>query len=384
MSKKTIRVILGIITFAILLTAVVFNISSVAGVILKVIGVFSSFLIGIALAFILNVPMKFIEKRLLFKIRRQKLKRALSIVATLAFCGVIIMIVVFAVVPEIIRTVEAILINLPSIGSQIQDLIDTASSYSDHIANVAGGSQFDLQKLLNEVSLYAQTHMSSLSTSLISVVADTVERIIALVIGFVFSIYILAFKEKLVRQLQMILFAYLKVEWARKIWEIILMANRTFQRFISGQCLEACILGCMFWVSMSIFRLPYAVLISALIGVLALIPIFGAFIGCAVGILLIVFVNPLQALWFVILFIVLQQIEGHCIYPFVIGTSVGLPSIWVLLAVVIGGKIFGVAGMIVFIPLCSVLYALLADNVRKRLDKKKMQISRIKKVPEES
>lgn len=384
MSKKTIRVILGIITFAILLTAVVFNISSVAGVILKVIGVFSSFLIGIALAFILNVPMKFIEKRLLFKIRRQKLKRALSIVATLAFCGVIIMIVVFAVVPEIIRTVEAILINLPSIGSQIQDLIDTASSYSDHIANVAGGSQFDLQKLLNEVSLYAQTHMSSLSTSLISVVADTVERIIALVIGFVFSIYILAFKEKLVRQLQMILFAYLKVEWARKIWEIILMANRTFQRFISGQCLEACILGCMFWVSMSIFRLPYAVLISALIGVLALIPIFGAFIGCAVGILLIVFVNPLQALWFVILFIVLQQIEGHCIYPFVIGTSVGLPSIWVLLAVVIGGKIFGVAGMIVFIPLCSVLYALLADNVRKRLDKKKMQISKIKKVPEES
>ena len=120
------------------------------------------------------------------------------------------------------------------------------------------------------------------------------------------------------------------------------MANRTFQRFISGQCLEACILACMFLITMSVFKMPYAVLISVVIGVMSLIPIFGAFVGCLVGFLLILFVNPIQAFWFLILFIVLQQIEGHCIYPFVIGNSVGLPSIWVLLAVVVGGKLFGV------------------------------------------
>ena len=353
------------------MTAVIFNIASVAGVIWKIGSLFSAFFIGVALAFILNVPMKFAEKRLLFKIKRKKIKRVCSILLTLAFCGVVILIVVFAVVPEIVKTVESIISNLPSIGRQIEDLMHTIGSYSQRFEEAVGSSQLNPTQILDEIAAYIQSHMSNLGTSVISFVADTVGTIVGLVIGFVFSIYILASKEKLVRQLRMILFAYLKKERAQKIWDIILLANHTFQRFISGQCLEACILGCMFFVSMSIFRMPYAVLISVVIGVLALIPIFGAFIGCAVGFLLIVFLNPLQAVWFLVLFIVLQQIEGHCIYPFVIGTSVGLPSIWVLLAVVVGGKLFGVAGMLVFIPLCSVLYALFASNVKKNLKKKK-------------
>ena len=375
MSKKTLRLILGIITFAVILTAVVFNLNKVAGVFMAVWNVFMPFVVGMSLAFILNVPMKFAERKIFSRIKRPKGRRACSILATLAFCGVIIAIVILLIVPEIINTVESIINNLPAMMDQVEALIQKIGSFSKDFEEFVGKSNFDSDKALNSIMSFAQTQMSTLGTSVFSALTSAIGTIVGAVIGFVFSIYILASKEKLVRQTKMILYAYLKEERAKKIWDIILMANHTFQRFISGQCLEACILGCMFWLAMTIFKMPYAILISVVIGVLALIPIFGAFVGCLVGFLLIVFLNPIQAVWFLILFIVIQQIEGHFIYPFVIGTSVGLPSIWVLLAVVVGGKLFGVIGMVVFIPLCSVLYALFAANVKKNLKKKNKTIA---------
>ncbi len=374
MSKKTLRTILGIIVFAVLFTAVVFHLNIVASTFMYVWNLFLSFFIGLALAFILNVPMKFAERKIFRRMKKKKWKRACAILATLAFCAVIIMIVIFAVVPEIVKTVQMIIANLPEMAVQVQALIDKAAGFSENLEEFLGKINFDLNALVEQFTTFLQTQASTLGSSVFSALTNTIGTIISGVIGFVFSLYILASKERLVRQTKMILYAYLKEERAKKVWDVLYMANHTFQRFISGQCLEACILGCMFWVAMSIFRLPYAILISVLIGVLALIPIFGAFVGCLIGFLLIVFVNPIQAIWFLVLFIVLQQIEGHCIYPFVIGTSVGLPSIWVLLAVVVGGKLFGVAGMIVFIPLCSVLYALFASNVRKHLKQKKLTI----------
>ena len=374
MSKKTLRTILGIIVFAVLFTAVVFHLNIVASTFMYVWNLFLSFFIGLALAFILNVPMKFAERKIFRRMKKKKWKRACAILATLAFCAVIIMIVIFAVVPEIVKTVQTIIANLPEMAVQVQALIDKAAGFSENLEEFLGKINFDLNALVEQFTTFLQTQASTLGSSVFSALTNTIGTIISGVIGFVFSLYILASKERLVRQTKMILYAYLKEERAKKVWDVLYMANHTFQRFISGQCLEACILGCMFWVAMSIFRLPYAILISVLIGVLALIPIFGAFVGCLIGFLLIVFVNPIQAIWFLVLFIVLQQIEGHCIYPFVIGTSVGLPSIWVLLAVVVGGKLFGVAGMIVFIPLCSVLYALFASNVRKHLKQKKLTI----------
>ncbi len=374
MSKKTLRTILGIIVFAVLFTAVIFNLNIVASACLYVWNLFLSFFIGLALAFILNVPMKFAERKIFGRIKKKKWKRACAILGTLAFCGVIITIVIFAVVPEIVKTVQSIINNLPEMAVQVQALIDKVAGFSKNLEKFLGKINFDLNALVEQFTTFLQTQASTLGSSVFSALTNTIGTIVSGVIGFVFSLYILASKERLVRQTKMLLYAYLKEERAKKVWDILYMANHTFQRFISGQCLEACILGCMFWVAMSIFRLPYAILISVLIGVLALIPIFGAFVGCLIGFLLIVFVNPIQAIWFLVLFIVLQQVEGHCIYPFVIGTSVGLPSIWVLLAVVVGGKLFGVAGMIVFIPLCSVLYALLASNVRKHLKRKKISV----------
>lgn len=374
MSKKTVRTIIGIITFGVILSAVVFNLNHVAVTIAKAVSIFSPLFIGAALAFILNVPMKFVEKRILKNVSRQKWKRACSILITLAVCAVVILIVAFAIVPEIVKTVQSIVDNLPEMSKQIQDAMHTISAYGARFDKVLADTEFKTSEILDYVIRWVQDCMSKEGGSVFTIVADTVGKIVNFVIGFVFSIYILAMKERLIRQLKMILNAYLKESYAKKIWSVLLMANRTFQRFISGQCLEACILACMFLITMSVFKMPYAVLISVVIGVMSLIPIFGAFVGCLVGFLLILFVNPVQAFWFLILFIVLQQIEGHCIYPFVIGNSVGLPSIWVLLAVVVGGKLFGVTGMLVFIPLCSVLYALFSMNVKKRLKRKKIAV----------
>ena len=179
-------------------------------------------------------------------------------------------------------------------------------------------------------------------------------------------------KEKLSIQVQKILYAFLSEKKSKRVIEIGRLTSDTFEHFLSGQCVEAMILGLMFFISMSIFRLPYALLTGVVIAVTALIPVFGAFIGLVIGSFLIVMVSPIQALGFVVLFFVLQQIEGNLIYPRVVGGSVGLPSIWVLAAVTIGGKLFGVAGMFLFIPVCSVLYALFREFVFDKLKRKKI------------
>ena len=173
-------------------------------------------------------------------------------------------------------------------------------------------------------------------------------------------------KETLACQGKQILYALFRQSGAEKILYVCSLSNKTFSRFISGQCLDACILGIMFFIAMTIAGLPYAMLISVLIAFTALIPMVGAFIGCVIGALLILMVSPLKALIFVIMFLVLQQLEGNLVYPHVVGNSVGLPSIWVLVAITIGGNLMGVIGMILFIPLCSVLYAIFRLYVKDR------------------
>lgn len=191
------------------------------------------------------------------------------------------------------------------------------------------------------------------------------------VFGLAFSFYLLAQKETLSGQIQRVLIAFNKEKLLERLLHIGRLTNRTFSNFLTGQCLEALILGTLFFVSMTVFRMPFTLLISVLITVTALIPIVGAFIGCIVGALLILVQNPMQAIWFVVLFLVLQQIEGNLIYPHVVGTSVGLPGLWVLFAVTVGGELGGILGMFVSVPICSVFYALGKEEVRRRLALKK-------------
>lgn len=229
--------------------------------------------------------------------------------------------------------------------------------------------------MLQSVIAFFKSGVGNVFDSTISVATSIVGAVTTFAIAFVFACYILLQKEKLHVQVKKILFAYLPEKRANNVLGICSLTYKTFSNFLTGQCVEACILGTMFFITMSIIRLPYALLVGVLIAFTALIPIFGAFIGCAVSAFLILMVDPWKALIFVIMFLVLQQLEGNLIYPKVVGNSVGLPSIWVLAAVSIGGSLMGVVGMLIFIPLLSVVYAIFRGDVYRRLEKKGIEVS---------
>ena len=202
-----------------------------------------------------------------------------------------------------------------------------------------------------------------------TVIGTVYQNILSTFFTVMFTIYFLAAKERLAKQAQAVMRAYLKPAAVEEILRILHLVQRTFSSFITGQCTEAVILGGLFFVAMTLFHMPYPLLISIFIAVTALIPVIGAWIGCIVGALLILVNNPMMALWFVVMFLIIQQLEGNLIYPHVMGNAIGLPSIWVLFAVVLGEGLMGIVGMLLFIPLTSVAYALLKENVAKRLQK---------------
>ena len=224
---------------------------------------------------------------------------------------------------------------------------------------------FDLAEIFNQLI----KNWKPLFNSGFSILTNTVSSLSSFFIGFVFSIYLLFSKEKLSRQLKTTSQALLGKNKTKKICQIIKLSSDTFTSFITCQCLEACILGSMFIVTMGILKMPYAMLMGVVIAITALIPVFGAFIGCFIGIIMIGIVNPIQAIEFIVLFLVLQQIEGNFIYPHVVGNSVGLPSIWVFVAVIIGGNLMGIMGMFLFIPLTSIFYTLFKTYVKDQLKK---------------
>jgi predicted PurR-regulated permease PerM len=234
------------------------------------------------------------------------------------------------------------------------------------------------EELANKTIGFLGSGAGSFINSTVNVASRIFSGLFTFFMGFVFSIYLLVQKETMARQARKLLYAYLPEDISDRIVSIAKLANRTFSSFLSGQCLEAVVLGLLFFIVMTVFRFPYALMISVLIAVSALIPVFGAFIGCVVGAFMILMTDGLmKMLWFIAVFLVLQQLEGNLIYPKVVGNSVGLPSIWVFAAVSIGGSAFGVVGMLVFIPLCSVLYALLKDSVNLRLKERKISKKKI-------
>ena len=361
--KKTVKKLIFILFITILFYLGVKNIVSVAEVAGKVMNLFFPFILGAMVAFIINVPMSKIEN-LIFKNKEVKGKRIVSFLLTILLVAGIIAVAVTTIVPQIADTLVVIAKKLPE---AYDSLLIWAGDNLGFIEEYLQKISVDWPEIVNHLSSALRQAASVMVNSGIVVVSNIIGAIVNFCIGLVFAIYILMAKENLTRQGKEIIYAVFKTETADKILYVCSLAQKTFSRFISGQCLEACILGFMFFVTMSVFRIPYAMLISVLIAFSALIPIVGAFIGCAVGILLILMVSPVQALIFLVMFLVLQQIEGNFVYPHVVGSSVGLPSMWVLVAVTIGGKLMGVAGMIIFIPLISVLYTLFSLFIKDRL-----------------
>ena len=372
-NRQTVKSLLLVVCGGVAFYCGLQHLGVVAGAVVWLLGILSPFVLGGAIAFVLNVPMRAIERHLFPNRRRlTRLRRPLALVLTLvALTGVLTL--AFCVIgPGIKDAVMSIAAQVPDAFDRLYQRLLGLEQYLPQIKDLVGDLAIDWKSLSQKALSLAQSWGGSLISSGGGLMVGVVSGVSTFVIGLIFSFYILLQKEKLARQGRQVLYGLLPLKRADRALEVLRLAERTFSNFLSGQCVEACILGTLFVIAMTIFRMPYALLVGVLIALTALIPIVGAFIGCAVGALLIAITDPWKALAFIILFLVLQQIEGNLIYPHVVGSSVGLPSIWVLAAVTLGGKLMGVGGMLFFIPLCSVLYALFRDFVKGRLADKKV------------
>ena len=380
MDKKQMKSIMLLILFTVMLYVGLQNIDVVLGVLGTMIGLVFPFILGGGIAFVLNVPMSFLERnifgrgRLKNSRRAAKAARPVSLVLALLLVILIIMIAGFVILPELGSTVMGLGKGIETGIRNLQIWIDSTFQNNSAIVRSARLLEIEPQKMVDSIMGVLQNGVNNILSSAVTVTVGIANTAMNASIAFVFACYILIQKEKLMVQAKKALFALLPEKTVNYLLHVCSLANNTFSRFVTGQCIEAVILGTMFFVAMTIFRFPYAMLVGVLIAFTALIPIFGAFIGCAISFLLILLVSPVKALLFLILFLVLQQIEGNLIYPHVVGGSVGLPSVWVLVAVTVGGSLMGVAGMLIFIPLVSVSYALFREWMYKSLKKKGVQV----------
>ena len=375
LSNLSIKKIRELIVFTALLVVALWKFDVVLDV-LKTIGqIIFPFILGGAIVFVINVPMSFLEKKIFENIKKEnkaarKLARPVSLLLTIVLVVGVIALVMIGVIPQLTKTMGSLMINITDFIPQIKIWIRDFFHDNREIMKLVDQVQFNPDQAIRwGISLLGNGAGNMMNTT-VSAVGSVVSGLATFFIAFSFACYVLFQKEKLHVQVRKVLFAFLPKQKADAFLKVCSLTYRTFANFLTGQCLEAVILGCMFVVTLSILRMPYALLIGVLIAFTALIPIFGAFIGCAVGSFLIFMVSPKQAIIFIIVFLVLQQIEGNLIYPHVVGESVGLPSIWVLAAVTIGGNLMGIVGMLVFIPLLSVVYTIFRKVVYQRLKKR--------------
>lgn len=384
MGEKMLKKIKELIVFTAVIFMCFWKYDVVFDVCSFVFHIFYPFVLGGAIAFVLNVPMNFVERHLFsenksnpsieaeeekggkYKKKRQAARLASLLIVIISVIGIIVLIM-FVLIPQLVKTFS-------NLGGSIQEFIPKIQYWMDkwfhnnkEVMNFVNNLEFDWDKVVNAWMGFLKNGAENVLESTINTAKNIVSAISTFFIAFSFSVYILVQKEKLSIQAKKVLFAFVRKGRAEAVLEVLSLTYRTFSNFLTGQCFEAVILGTMFAVSMTILRLPYALLMGIVIAFTALIPIFGAFIGCAVGAFLIFMVNPFQAFVFILLFLALQQIEGNLIYPHVVGNSVGLPSIWVLAAVSVGGSLMGIKGMLIFIPVASVFYALFREIVYLKL-----------------
>ena len=357
--------------------AAVQHLNVVWGALMAALGVFAPFLLGGSIAFVLNVPMRAIERHVFPKERQMdRLRRPLALIFTLVAVLGVLTVAMWVIIPGVKEAILSAALQVPEAVDALLLKLQAFAVYLPELGEYLAGLELDWPSIAQKVMDVVKNWGGGLLSSGSGLIGGAVSALSTFVIGLIFAIYILLQKERLARQARQVLYALSPMERADRTMEVARLTERTFSSFLSGQCLEAVILGCIFVIAMTLFKMPYALLVGVLIGLTALIPIVGAFIGCVVGALLIALTDPLQALVFVGLFLVLQQIEGNLIYPHVVGSSVGLPSIWVLAAVSVGGSLMGIVGMLLFIPLCSVVYALFRAYVKGRLAEKKVPRSK--------
>jgi len=391
LNKENVKKIIMILAAAFLMLWAVINYQKVFTFAKYLLILLNPLIIGIAIAFILNVCVRSIESRLFRLLDAHlgriwnKARRPLSILLSIAFVTGIIVIITTMIVPEIRNAGKMLITEFPGYWNNLQNMINdlTARFNLEDIVlpsldiNDENVSE-TLKKLMHsDISDKVFNTALDMTTSVIGVTASVITVTFNSIMGMVFAVYILFRKEILARQAKQIAYAYLPRKAADEALYIARLSNTMFSKFVTGQCTEAVIIGVLCFLGMTIFKMPYAPMISVLVGFTALIPVFGAFIGTAIGAFLILMISPVKAFWFIIFIIVLQQVEGDLIYPKVVGSSIGLPGIWVMLAVIVGGSSGGVLGMLVSVPISSVLYCLIGRSAKGRLEKRNITVDNL-------
>lgn len=372
LNKSNIKKIALLIAFGVAFYMALKNLNQLPTLMNSILGIIGPILAGLALAFVLNVLLVQVETRLFSPINRRckkiwpKLRRAVSIVMTLVIILGVLALVLFFIIPQLVTTITNLTNNIPPFFNKLQDAVTGMDKKHPEIFKSFRNFNINWTSMSQMLSGYGQSIASNLVNSTVAITTNFFHGAISLVLSFVISINVLAQKEKLCSQAKRVMNSYLPQRFADSVTRIFHLTNRAFYNCIAGTCTEACILGTLCFIGMNIFHFPYALLISVFVVFMALIPILGSFCSSVFGALLILTVNPIQAFWYIVFFNVLQQLEGNLIYPRVVGSRVGLPALWVLIAVTIGANTFGVLGMILNIPICSVLYTLLRENLTQR------------------
>lgn len=378
--EKNKKTIIELIIFTVVIIFAFVNIEALWSFITYIIKIFMPFIIGVMIAFVLNVLLNVVENKLFKKLNEKngkvwkKIKRPTSLITTFIIIIALIAFILGLLIPQLQNTATIFTENFASYKKESIKILDKIGIDDKDIKVL----NKNIEKIKEEVTSYVGDNKQEIVQTTFGVASSVVGTITSLVLGIVFAIYILLKKEDLARQSRKVLKAYLPEKKEKRIREIANLSNKTFGNFISGQCLEALIIGVLCFIGMFILQIPYASTISVLVGFTALIPVFGAFIGTVIGAFLILMVDPTKAIIFIIFILILQQLEGNLIYPKVVGKSVGLPGIWVMVAVTVGASIAGVLGMLLSVPICSVLYSILKTDVNNRIDQKNKQPLTIK------
>ena len=361
---------------------------SVRTVLDKVLNILSPFIIGGCIAFIANVPMRFFENKLV-KIKQTGLKRAVALLITFVAVTLVLGGVFLLLIPQLIETVEifvpAVYDFIVELEVWIDDILKQNPDALHLVQNTSSSGAVDwvsfLPKIVSLLGDRLTNYISTIVQSAVSTLSGVASFAMDLFVAIVFAIYCLFQKETLARQGRKIMYAFCKESKVDRIVHILRLSNSTFSNFLSGQCIEVCILGVMIAVSMAILKMPYIPLVSVLVAITAFIPIVGAWIGCFVGAFFMLVNDPMQAIWFVVMFLVVQQIEGNLIYPKVVGNSIGLSGMWVIVAISVGGDLFGIVGMLLMIPFASVIQTILRETVAVRLSTKSIDPTKLQAQP---
>lgn len=341
--------------------------NAAAGIFFTMVKAAAPLLTGCVMAYIVNILMSFYELHYFpgkHAGRAAKSRRAVCMSAAYLTLFAAAALLVKMVVPELISCIQLL-------GVKISEFLMKYSTNSTLTALLPEEilkslSSMDWEKSFEQLTRFLSSGVGGAVGTMTNMVSSIFSGLVTWLVGFIFSIYLLSGKERLQRQCLRMMKTYIRADWNEKILYVCRVLDDSFHRYIVGQCVEAVILGSLCAVGMLILQLPYAVMIGTLVGFTALIPVAGAYIGAGVGAFMILTVSPVKALLFLLFIVILQQVEGNVIYPRVVGSSVGLPGIWVLAAVTIGGGLSGVLGMLMAVPIAAALYRMLREDMRRR------------------